>query len=176
MAILDDIGRKLTQTADVAKINSKISFEEKNLNALYIQLGQQFYTGAAPYLGGTEGGVPPAVFEQLTPLCFRISGTVTEINKLKDSLIVAKNIRRCTNCGAECPNTVPFCATCGAQLPVAEPIRLQPEAYAPPPAAAAPLPTEFAAPPEAAPYFCVNCGKQLAAGAAFCTDCGARQE
>lgn len=167
MAFFDTLGSKIQQTgqeavkktkdlAEITKLNSQISNEEKVVNSLLIQLGQKCY-GVSVEIASINGGNNAAESfyaqynEKLLPICSQISMESSKIEAMKNEIIRIKNIKTCPNCGSECPETAPFCSICGQKLPDN-------------------LPTQQ---PKAAGFiFCPNCGAQLPGDAAFCTGCG----
>ncbi len=80
---------------------------------------------------------------------------------------------RCSQCGAEWPDTNKFCVTCGAALspPAAEQPEETPAKQ--PVEAVEEAPVESPAEAPAAPICCPNCGLEWPAGSKFCIKCGA---
>lgn len=158
MPFFEDLGRKISQgsqdvikktneMAVIARVNSRISSEEKELLQKYQQIGQRFYTEATQAGNGAEN-ISVELYQELMSLCQGVSDSLRNIEALKEEIIVIRNVKHCTNCGAECPNDAPFCAACGHALPV---------------------PTIADAVGGKA---CPNCNKALSADAVFCTGCG----
>lgn len=155
MGFLDGIGKKITQTsqniinkasevADVSKLNSQISDEEKNIRAYTAQLGQAYYERYGS-----------SAHEGMEALCNAITESRNRIAELNKQILAAKKIKTCPNCGAVCDANLAFCGSCGAALPKDEP--------------PAPAPAEGTG-----MKYCSKCGKQIAADAAFCPFCGNR--
>jgi len=120
MSFFEGIGKKLAQsgqeaaqkaknTAEVIKLNSMISDEEKRINHLHVQIGKLYYE-----LYGENPGEEFAQF-------------ITDINDCKAKIVVhteqirvVKGIAECGECGGQVPAGVPFCSSCGAAMKSAE--------------------------------------------------------
>lgn len=118
MAFFDDLSRKVTQTsqsaiqktkdiADVAKINSVISEEERNLNNFYYQIGKLYMD-----LHGND------CENQFEALISNIKNTEHKLIDLKQQIQNIKGIKRCDNCGAEIAANALFCNACGSPTPI----------------------------------------------------------
>ena len=119
MSFFEGIGKKLAQsgqeaaqkaknTAEVIKLNSMISDEEKRINNLYIQIGKLYYE--------VYGENPEEQFAQF----------ITDINDCKAKILVhaeqiriVKGIAECTECGGQVPLGAPFCSSCGSPMKTA---------------------------------------------------------
>ena len=214
MAFIDDISSKITRTgqsainktktmAEVARLNSQISEQERKINNGYFQIGKLYYS-----LHGENYEPDFAILMEAVREAERA------IADCKRQIQVVKGVKLCENCGAENPSAGVFCSTCGSPLPqpvipmdpnmvlcptcgkpVARGMRFctncgspmpeeVPVAPAPTPAAApaeapaAPAAEGAAAAPEAPAQggvaFCTSCGAPLEADTAFCTECGAK--
>ena len=113
MAIFGEIGKKISQTtqsavkgtkdlADIARLNSQISDEQKLLNSFFMQIGKRFYE---LYHDSAE--------ENFSSLCASITETMGKITNLRDEIQKIKGIKKCPGCGGEIPITTTFCGTCG---------------------------------------------------------------
>ena len=158
MAFFEDLGKKISQgsqdvirktneMAAIARVNSRISAEEKELTQKYQQIGQRFYTEATKDVDGAEN-ITLELYQELMALCQEVSDSLRNIEACKEEIVAIRNVKRCTKCGAECPNDAPFCSSCGQALPT--------------PAAAGAV----------AGRTCPSCNKALSADAVFCTGCG----
>jgi len=189
MSILDGIGKKISQTgqtavqktrevADVAKINSMISEEERNINNNYFSVGKLYVA-----IFGTN----PT--EEFLGMMAAISESEKKIREYRQQIQDIKGIQRCEQCGADvakgsafcnnCGNAMPrepkviiedgikcekcgtmlrnglkFCTSCGNPLNIAQPS--QPEV------------------PSDGGKICPNCNTVLAEDVDFCTECGTK--
>lgn len=120
MEFINEIGKKISQTgqkavkktkdmADVAKLNSAISGEEKKINETYFQIGQLYFS---KYRENAEN--------DFKVLVEQVSHSLSEIEKLKQQIQHVKGIKRCDNCGAEISDNSAFCSGCGAKVPQLE--------------------------------------------------------
>lgn len=116
MAFFDSIGKKLSKTgqaavqktkqmADVAKLNSDISDEEKKSTNIYYQIGQLYVL--------LYKDNPESDFEVLIE---QLNESQTKIENLKQQIQDIKGVKRCTTCGAEIPNNATFCSACGTAV------------------------------------------------------------
>lgn len=116
MAFFDEIGKKLSHTgqmavqktkemADVAKLNSSISDEEKKINNAYYQIGQL-------YVDLHSEDFEPN-FEVLIT---QLKESQNNVENLKKQIQDIKGVKRCTTCGAEIPNNATFCSSCGTAV------------------------------------------------------------
>lgn len=157
MAFLENLGKKIGETAqaaakksselvEVTKLNSNISAEEEKIQRLYSQMGK------AAYQKFTETGNTD---DYLREACEQIAAHEQNIKALKEKIAEVKGIKSCIGCGAEMERAQIFCSKCGTKNDIAQ---AEPEAAA-------------AAAPAAA---CPSCGASLAPGSAFCTNCGTK--
>lgn len=120
MSVIDDWSRRLSKTtqdtvkktqdfAEIAKINSQISEEQKNIRAIYLLLGEKYYE--------IWGRNPEVEFAEL---CDKIARSQTKIDKWKKELQVLKNVKVCPNCGAEYNGNLIYCGVCGNKMPEME--------------------------------------------------------
>lgn len=201
MAFFDDFGRKTLQKtqeiAEITKLNSMISDEERRINQLYYQIGKQY---AALHRNDCEDVFYTSVMA--------IAGAETKIAEYKARVQEIKGVQRCEKCGAEVPRGAAYCNACGAAMPrqpqadlgdyikctncgtaikkgmrfctnCGTPVAAASIPVAPPAAAYAPVPkTPEFAPAQNAPAgaadsaHCPACGAAVGAGMSFCTECG----
>ncbi|NLK88247.1 MAG: zinc-ribbon domain-containing protein [Clostridiaceae bacterium] len=155
MAFLENLGKKIGETAQAAakksselvettKLNASINAEEEKIHRLYSQMGKTAYQHFSE-TGTTE--------EYLREACEQIVAHEQNIKELREKIAEVKGIKSCVGCGAEMERSQVFCSKCGAKNEIQQ---------------AAP---EEAAAPSAA---CPSCGVALAPGSAFCTSCGTK--
>lgn len=148
MAFFNNIGKKLSQTgqmavqktkemADIAKLNASLSDEEKKINNAYYQIGQL-------YVELHSEDFEPDFEVVITQL----KESQNNVESLKKQIQDIKGIKRCTTCGAEIPNNATFCSSCGTAV------------------------TQQKTVDAANLIKCVNCGKMIEKGMKFCTFCG----
>ena len=121
MGFFDDITKKLsmvgqeaaTQTksfAEKTRLNSRLSDEEKQLNALFQVLGKNYFEA--------NKDNPNADFaDQITA----IKDGYVRIEGIKEQLRTVAGIRICPNCSAEVTLGSMFCNSCGAKMPAEAP-------------------------------------------------------
>lgn len=128
MAFLDNIGKKITATTqnvvrgtkdltDIARLNSLISEEQKQINNLYSQIGKLYYET-----------VEYDTDSALGKLCMVIKSCNERINKYGEEIREIKGVRRCSECGADVPLSSAFCGVCGTKIEAVLPSESQPEA------------------------------------------------
>lgn len=183
MAFLDGIGKKLSQTgqdvmkktrnfADSTKLTGMIADEERNINALYPQIGKAYYD--------LHKNDPEYALSELVAA---VNDAFARIEQLKDQIAAINGGQKCPRCGANVPEGGMFCNSCGAKMPP----KVTVEAGASVGMirctnCGAQIPgdqrfcvycgTEVVAPSEPQTKVCGNCGKEMEENAAFCTGCG----
>lgn len=202
MAFWDDIGKKISQAgqtavqktkdvADIARINSAISDEDKKLAESYIALGKLYVAKHA-----TDAD------EAFSPLVATAQGCIARIADYKQQIKDIKGVTICEKCGREIPLGNAFCGSCGAAVASApaaadkvvcvrcgaavdKAMRFCTSCGNPMEASAPTAqPVEESRPtveavsdkiaPETPAPSCPNCGSALLDGALFCTECGSR--
>lgn len=120
MAFFDDLSKKLTQAgqatiqktkeiADITRINSNISDEEKRINNFYTEIGKLYVS------------LHSEDFENdFTSMFDGINAAQAKIKELKKELEQIKGVKKCPNCGAEVNNEAVFCSGCGGKMPQEE--------------------------------------------------------
>lgn len=120
MSIFDELGKKVTSTsqnvaqktkdmAEIARINSLVSDEEKRINNGYYQIGKQY---VALHENDYEGNY--------AELIHMIKDSENKIRMYNKQIQDIKGVRRCPSCGAEVPVNAVFCNSCGARIPAVE--------------------------------------------------------
>lgn len=166
MAFFNDLGKKVSQMgqitiqktkdyADIAKINSGISDEEKRIENLYKQIGKQ-------YVETHKTDFEPEYAEMIGQL----EEARVRIEELKNQIQSIKGVVRCPNCGAEVVNNSLFCSSCGTKIEYKQEENKE-EATEPQ------AETVETAP---AKKFCGKCGTEIEADAEFCPSCGEKVE
>lgn len=179
MGFFDDFGKKISDAsqgaiaktkdfADVAKLNSNISDEERRINNAYQQIGKLYFE---MHLEDFED-------------CFKdhfaaINESLGKIQDYRQQITNIKGVVKCPNCGAEVPKDSAFCSSCGTPVPKQDAPAAEAEVVSAPEAA----PVAEEAPVEEAPAVeapvekkCPSCGATLEDGALFCTNCGTKVE
>lgn len=127
MAFFDDLGKKISQggqaaiqkskeLAEVAKLNSLISDEEKNINNNYFQIGKLY---ASIHKMDCE--------DDFRGMINTIQESEKKIADYKEQVKVIKGIVKCEKCGGEVALTSAFCNSCGAPMPKRVPVKKQDE-------------------------------------------------
>lgn len=122
MAFFDELGKKLSQAgqtavqkgkelADIAKLNSAVSDEERKIDDNYREIGKRYFS--------LHGENPDVDFAAMVEAIRESEGKIVEYKQqIKD----IKGVVCCEKCGAEVPNNAAFCSACGAPLPVVKPV------------------------------------------------------
>lgn len=127
MAFFDDLGKKISQAgqnavqkgkelADIAKLNSAVSDEEKRIDDNYREIGKLY--------ASLHGENPDVDFAAMIAA---IHESESKILEYKQQIKDIKGVVCCEKCGAEVSSNAAFCSTCGAPMPVVKPVETQPE-------------------------------------------------
>ena len=184
MAILDEIGRKISQTgqnvvkgtrnmADIARLNSMVSDEEKKINAFYNQLGRLYVNEQAEHAQTHFGDLVDQLY-----------ASEQRVLELKAQIQTIKGVKKCPSCGSEIPENAPFCSHCGTNVYTPKPVDLASMTKCPSCAKLIPIGTKFCTycgatvdiPKPTGGKVCAQCGNVLEEGMAFCNKCGAKYE
>ncbi len=122
MSFFDDLGKKLSQAgqtavqktkemADVAKLNSAISDEEKRIDDNYLQIGKLYVS--------LHDAEHEADFDAFIAAIHEAEG---KIKGYRQQIKDIKGIVKCEKCGAEVSKDAAFCSACGAPMPKEEPV------------------------------------------------------
>ena len=112
MAFLDKL-TKATQDAvrgtkdftDIARQNSMIADEQKQITSLYQQIGKLYYETNEP-----DPETPIGM------LCLAVKAASDRIAKCNEAIRQIKGAQRCPSCGADNPLVSSFCGICGAKI------------------------------------------------------------
>lgn len=151
MAFLSGLGEKVGKAAqaaakksneivEITKINMNISSEEEKIQKIFKQIGELVFDD---FKNNTDTG------ESVVALCQQVVTHQQTIKELKEKLMIVKNIKACSNCGAELELSVTFCPKCGTK-------QEEPE-----------KPVEETAGPA-----CPSCNTKYDEGTIFCSNCG----
>lgn len=113
MAFFDEIGKKVTEVGqktvqksleftEISKLNMMISDEEKNLSALYGEIGKL-------YLKLHKDDYEDAFAEVMKS----VNTTEKKIHSYKNQIVELKGVQRCEKCGAALPQNAAFCSSGG---------------------------------------------------------------
>lgn len=162
MAIFDSIGKKITETSqdaiqktkeltEIAKINTCISEEEKNIEQSKKIIGELVYEN---FRTKTEEEIAEGIksdaiknWEAITNEICKCMSSEKNIQLLNEKIKKLKGIDKCPACGNEVPYDAAFCNHCGNKLEIRN-INSSDEKY------------------------CPECGTKILGDAVFCTNCG----
>jgi len=124
MSVIDNITKKVTETAKVAatkandivevtKLNLSIAAEEDKIKKIYAEVGKAVYDA---YAAGKETA------DFLKDYCKRIEDIEKNIKEMKDKILEMKNLKICPGCGAELEGDVNYCPKCGTKQQVIQPV------------------------------------------------------
>ena len=97
---------KTMELADVARLNSMISDEERTISDLYAQIGKLYRTLHQNDYEANFAGMIKAIIE-----------SEDKIDQYHSQILDIKGVQRCGNCGAEVPKGAAFCSLCGVAIP-----------------------------------------------------------
>ncbi len=169
---VSDVGQKTKDTADIARLNSKISENDRQINQLYTKIGEIYFNLYSENPG--EDFVPDVTevlnlkaqneefndqIQQLKgfvkcPCCGEYIANTERVCPHCGQSLLPDNLMICPSCNATVEKTNSFCPYCGTRLSVA-----QPEAV-----------TED----KPVTKIICTCGTEVDEGMAFCPNCGTR--
>jgi hypothetical protein len=157
MGVLGNVKDKASGAIETAKLNSKISSEQNEIDAVMKQIGEFYFKKYAETKTADEG---------IAGFCKKIDGhnaaiaeAKAEIERIKAKTApppaapAASGGTVCTACGKENLPGAKFCTECGGKT-------------------AAPAP----APAASGGAVCTACGKENPPNTKFCTECGGKLE
>ncbi|MDD7738787.1 MAG: zinc ribbon domain-containing protein [Fusicatenibacter sp.] len=97
---------KTKELADISRLNSMISDEEKNINNQYFQIGKL-------YVSTHKDNVE----DDFVGMVNLIADAEAKIRDYRKQIQDIKGVQRCPNCGAEVPSGSAFCSSCGSPMP-----------------------------------------------------------
>lgn len=100
-----DVAKKAKEMAEIAGLNGKISAQEEIIRRNYLEIGKAVFE---KYKDGAS--------EDFSEQCEKIEMANTEIDKIKDEILIIKNAKLCPNCGAEVVAENTFCPGCGSAM------------------------------------------------------------
>ena len=116
MAFFEQLGKRLTDAgqnvaqqtqkfADVTRLNSTISENEKKISHLFLVIGQSYY----------EKHKNDSVAEELEKIA-EVNTLYSEIAVNREKIKQIKGVVKCENCGADVPLNASFCNACGTKV------------------------------------------------------------
>ena len=102
-----DLAQKAKVMAEIANLNSCISSEEEKINQALQDIGKLFYEK-------NKEAIPPEYQDFFN----NIHQSKEAIEKHQQEIRQIKNVKHCSSCGAEMPETSVFCGDCGAEQAV----------------------------------------------------------
>ncbi len=106
-----DRRRYRKEFADITKINSAISDEERKIEDTFREIGKLYLS-----LRGEDPEVDFAV------MVSAIHESERKVAEYKQQIKDIKGVVCCEKCGAEVSNNAAFCSACGAPMPVVKPV------------------------------------------------------
>jgi vacuolar-type H+-ATPase subunit I/STV1 len=117
MDFLNDIGKKITETAktvtkksenlvETTKINLSIGNEEDKIKRIFTEIGSELYKS---FLDGESHG------EYFDEKCTGIKEIEDNINSLREKLLTIKGHKSCGECNVVIDTDVKYCPNCGAK-------------------------------------------------------------
>lgn len=121
MAFLDNFSKKITEVsqsavqktknmADIVKLTTQISEEEKKINDMYLQIGKLYVERYA--MNNADMDINSCIET--------IKASHASIENCKKMIEDLKGVEKCPSCGAEVENDALFCPLCGATVKVIE--------------------------------------------------------
>ena len=122
MAFFEEFGKKISKMgqttvqktkdfADITKLNSSITDEEKKINQIYFQIGKQYVE-----LHGE------AAENEFLDLISKIREGKERILEYQAEIEKIRGVMRCEKCGAEISLNSGFCSNCGSKIEIKQEI------------------------------------------------------
>ena len=116
MGFFDQISKKASETMQGAKdktskisaemkLKSKLSEKKERINTLYSDIGKDAYID---FSNGEEISI-----NSIKEKCEEIKALNEEIQSINAEILALKNIKICSNCGAQVEVNAEFCPKCG---------------------------------------------------------------
>lgn len=123
MDFLNKLSQKASETYQVTKektakltgemkLKGKINEAKTAITGLYKEIGESVYSDFKE--NSTEKQ------EEIKQKCEEVSSKFDEIAKLEDEILNLKEVKKCTECGAEINKKDAFCSECGKEQPKQE--------------------------------------------------------
>ena len=107
---------KTTKISGELKLKSKISDCKDKIEEQYKEIGKIVYEKMK--IG------EDASKEEVTPKCEEIERLKNEIEKAQVEILALKDIKKCSDCGAELELDAEFCSKCGSKQPKIEKVEV----------------------------------------------------
>lgn len=130
MDFFNKLGKKASETYQVTKektakfsgemkLKGKMNDAKNKITDLYEEIGRHVYN---QYKTNTEEGK-----DEIIAKCEEISKQFDEISQLETEILALKEVKKCTECGAEINQKDDFCSKCGKQQPKTEKVEVKVE-------------------------------------------------
>jgi predicted RNA-binding Zn-ribbon protein involved in translation (DUF1610 family) len=149
--------KKSEDMVEIAKLNKSITNEEDRIKLTYNEIGKKVY------LKYENNEI---IEDELIEFCHKIDEFQNNILSIKQKIAEIKNVKVCSNCGAEIELATEFCVKCGAKQEIVQVEKIEIESK-----------VEFEQPQKDIidkPKFCPSCGKEIVEDSKFCQECGAK--
>ncbi|MBQ9833391.1 MAG: hypothetical protein IJO48_06645 [Clostridia bacterium] len=116
MSFFEQIGRKISDAGhgvaqktqnltEIAKLNSRISEKEKQIDALYLEIGKAYYEK-------NKTDVNALNYDKIS----MVNNLTAEIAQCREDIKQIKGVEKCPRCGADVVANSAFCNSCGVQM------------------------------------------------------------
>ncbi len=143
--------KKSEDMVEVAKLNKSITNEEDRIKLTYIEMGKIIYS---KYENNE------VIEDELIEFCNKIDEFHDNISSIKQKIAEIKNVKVCSNCGAEIELATEFCVKCGSKQEIVHADKNEVE--------------QSQKGIIDKPKFCPSCGKEIVGDSKFCQECGAK--
>lgn len=106
------VTEKTKQSTEIVKTNLKINTEEKELEALYCEIGKLFY----------DKSKDDPCCDTMKELFDKVTEKKKALEAYHSQVRILKGINICQSCGVEISADCDFCGKCGAKITKPEPI------------------------------------------------------